>query len=289
MKLTRREHEDIAKRIITFHISSANSILKTTVSHFLKQKIPRQTTYDILKKYNVHKTTTFLSKSGRPPKISDKEVQSLVKTVNNKTGISQRRLGRQFGVHQSTISRTLKKRTSVRIFTRRKAPKYRDENQKHRAQSNSWTLYQILKPDVQLILDDEKYFSLNGDISCNRKYYTTDRSTAPSEVKFKTKMKFEPKLLVWMAVSQKGISSIYVHRSTIPIKQETYLHDCIRKRLSIVITRMTMFYFGQILLHHITRNKFKNFSRQITSNLYNVSKILQTFSKHVLLKQSGRY
>ena len=72
--------------------------------------------------------------------------------------------------------------------------------------------YKILKPDVQLILDDEKYFSLNGDISCNRKYYTTDRSTAPPEVKFKIKMKFEPNLLVWMAVSQKGISSIYVHR-----------------------------------------------------------------------------
>ena len=199
---------------------------------FLKTKnIPRQTNYDILKKYNLHKTRTFLSKSGRPAKISDKEVQSLVKTVNNKTGISQRRLGRQFGEHQSTISRTLKKRTSVKIFTRRKAPKYRDENQKHRAQSNSCTLYKILKPDVQLILDDEKYFSLNGDIACYRKYYTTDRSIALPKVKFKTKIKFEPKLLVWMAVSQKGISSIYVHRSTIAIKQETYLHDCIRKRL----------------------------------------------------------
>ena len=56
--------------------------------------------------------------------------------------------------------------------------------------------YKILKPDIQLILDDEKYFSLNGDISCNRKYYTTGRSTAPPEVKFKTKMKFELKLLV---------------------------------------------------------------------------------------------
>ena len=41
---------------------------------------------------------------------------------------------------KSTSSRTLKKRTSVKIFARRKAPKYRDENQKHRAQSNSWAL-----------------------------------------------------------------------------------------------------------------------------------------------------
>ena len=104
------------------------------------------------------------------------------------------------------ISRTLKKRTSVkRFFSKKSSPKYQDEKQKHRAQSNSCTLYKILKADVQLILDDEKYFSLNGDIACYHKYYTTDRSP---EVKFKTKMKFEPKLLVWMGVSQKGISSI---------------------------------------------------------------------------------
>ena len=167
--------------------------------------------------------------------------------------------------------RTLKKRTSVKIFTRRKAPKYRDELNQILGH------YKIWKLDVQLILDDENYFSLNGgDISCIRKYYTTDRSTALPEVKFKTKMKFESKLLVWIAVSQKGISSIYVHRSTIAIKQETYLHDCIRKRLSIVTTRMAMFYFSQILFYRITQNKFKNFSRQITLNLYNVSKILQT-------------
>ena len=84
MKLTRREHENIAKRIITFHISSANSILKTTVSHFLKQKIPRQTIYDILKKYNVHKTTTFLSKSGRPPKFLTKKYNHLSRQLTTR-------------------------------------------------------------------------------------------------------------------------------------------------------------------------------------------------------------
>ena len=40
-------------------------------------------------------------------------------------------------------------------------------------------------------------------------------------------MKFEPKLLVWMAVSQKDISSIYVHRSATVIKQKIYLNECI--------------------------------------------------------------
>ena len=37
MKLTRGHSKT---NYYTFHISSANSILKTTVSHFLKEKIP---------------------------------------------------------------------------------------------------------------------------------------------------------------------------------------------------------------------------------------------------------
>ena len=78
---------------------------------------------------------------------------------------------------------------------------------------NCWKLFKILKPHVQLILDDEKYFSLTEDISCNRKYYTTDLFTTLIEVKSKTKMKFKPKLLVWMAASQKALSAIYIHRS----------------------------------------------------------------------------
>ena len=34
-----------------------------------------------------------------------------------------------------------------------------------------------------------------------------------------------------MAISQEGVSSIYVHRSAIPIKQKIYLNKCIQKRL----------------------------------------------------------
>jgi hypothetical protein len=44
-------------------------------------------------------------------------------------------------------------------------------------------------------------------------------------------MKYEKQLLVWMAVSSKGISSIYIHRSKLTIRQEAYLNECIRKRL----------------------------------------------------------
>ena len=80
-------------------------------------------------------------------------------------------------------------------------------------------------------MDDEKYFSLTGDINSNRSYYTTDSSTTPYNVKFRCRTKFEPKILVWMAVSQQGMSRVYIHRSNGAINTETYLNECIRKRL----------------------------------------------------------
>ena len=60
----------------------------------------------ILKKYLTHGTTKFLPRKGGPVKINSKQLNDLVKTVNNKTGISQRQIARRFKVHQATISRT---------------------------------------------------------------------------------------------------------------------------------------------------------------------------------------
>ncbi len=92
-------------------------------------------------------------------------------------------------------------------------------------------MHRLIKPGVQLIMDDEKYFTFAGDIASNQSYYTVDPATTPYHIKFKRRAKFEPKLLVWMAVSPKGISRVYIHRSKVAVDTETYLNECIRKRL----------------------------------------------------------
>ena len=113
LNMCRREREELAKAIVTHHIHCAHSVLKNTVNHFASQGISQRTVYIIIKKYSTHLTIHFLPKSGRPSKISDKQLKALVQTVENKTGVSQHRLGRRFGIHYSTISRVLKSRTSV--------------------------------------------------------------------------------------------------------------------------------------------------------------------------------
>ena len=164
-------------------------------------------------------------------KVSTQQLQTQDNLVYNKAGVSQHRLGRRFGVSQSTTSRHLKKQTSVRIHKRRSAPKYKNEDQQQRAKSNCLKLYKKLSPDCQLILDNEKYFTLSGDVSGNSRYYSSDPSSAPTNIKFKQKQKYEPRLLVWIAISCRVVSSPYIHRSKIAVREKTYLkryiHCCL--------------------------------------------------------------
>ena len=39
------------------------------------------------------------------------------------------------------------------------------------------------------------------------------------------------KVMIWMVMSSKGVSDIYVHKSKQAVNQETYVKECIDKRL----------------------------------------------------------
>lgn len=106
------------------------------------------------------------------------------------------------------------------------------KDQEERARKYCGKLYRLILNGYDIILDDEKYFGLSGDnVQCNQRYYTTNPLTTPSDVKFKKKKKFSPKILVWMAMSSKGVSNIYVHKSEQAISSRIYLNECINKIL----------------------------------------------------------
>jgi hypothetical protein len=61
------------------------------------------------------------------------------------------------------------------------------------------------------MMDDEKYFLLQDQsLPTNGGFYKSDKRTTPAEIKFKRSQKFEPKILVWMAVSENDISKPFV-------------------------------------------------------------------------------
>jgi hypothetical protein len=61
--------------------------------------------------------------------------------------------------------------------------RYRQTSQKKRAKTNCEKLYRELLSGCDLILDDEKYFTLSGkNVSGNRLFYSTDPATTPADI-----------------------------------------------------------------------------------------------------------
>ena len=230
--MTRAKKEALSQRIWNFYYDAANKSVIATVKYLKKQNIPQSTIYYILKKYLKCETNKDQPRCGRPLKISNKKLNILVKSVNNRCGLSERTTARRLHVHQSTVSRNLRKRTMVVVRRRQKAPKMNSEEQEKRAKKNCGKLYRKMATDCNLIIDDEKYFTLSGNnVYCNCYFYSTNPATTPPNIKFRKKAKFEPKVMIWMAISTKGISDIYVHKNKLGVDQQTYLQECINKRL----------------------------------------------------------
>ena len=127
--MTRDKRETLSQRICNFYHDSSNNSVKTTVNFFKNQNIPQSTVYYILTKYLKYGITKDRPRSGRPAKLSNIKLNNLVKSVNNRCGLSQRKIARRYRVDQSTISRNLRRRTSIVIRKRRKAPKMNSEEQ----------------------------------------------------------------------------------------------------------------------------------------------------------------
>ena len=62
------------------------------------------------------------------------------------------------------------------------------------------------------VLDDESYFDLDGhNFFGGNRFAFKQLDNVPKNVQFKEKKKFGGKLLVWIAISEKGHSEPYFH------------------------------------------------------------------------------
>ena len=88
------------------------------------------------------------------------------------------------------------------------------------------------KSDVVIILDDESYFPLKHDeMPGNDGFYSDNKKNTPFSVKYKTKQKFALKVIIWLAISKRGHSDVYVKPSDLAINSRVYIDECIRARL----------------------------------------------------------
>ena len=123
--------------------------------------------------------------------------------VNNKDGVSQRKLAVRFQCTQSYVNRVFKN-MRLQKYKKRKIPD-RNDQQKEVNRAKCATLYSKYR-DREWILADESYFTkTHSTINGNDNFYSGNIDFAPANVKFRRKHKYEKKLLVWTAMSPRGI------------------------------------------------------------------------------------
>lgn len=196
--------------------------------HFLAENVSRSTIYAIFARYNSGVPPVGIKKPGRKPILNKTKLKKLVGAAKDHLGASNRALSRKFKVSKETIRQNLIK-MGVIYHNRVTVPRYTNKQLNEIPKRCRSLRRNYLKKNMTLILDDEKYFTFawsSGDQ--NAGFYTDDIKNTPENVRFAAKCKFESKVLVWCAISVRGISRLYIQDSKAPaINCDTYINKCL--------------------------------------------------------------
>lgn len=225
MKETNQETR--RKQIVEFFQMQSDKAKSFTVNHFQLQGLSQRMIYDVLQTYAARKTTTRKEGSGRLNwKLTNVQKAAIVRHNVDKVGVSQRKLARKYNVNQSTISRMFKD-AGVKVRKRQRAPKYNDDQIVRIKKCCKILSSKFVGKTV--VLDDESYFCLRSDEDpANDHFYTRCIEKTPNNVRYKTKAKFQTRLLVWLAVSSFGISKpVFVPRFS-SVTGKLYRDECLK-------------------------------------------------------------
>ena len=235
MSKGRSNQEILRKRVYAFLDLHPEMDKNLIIDHFRMEAIPRSTIYRILKRKENNGGAERISGSGRlPKKMPRKQIKRLEKLIDHKDGISQRGLAKRFNISQSYVCKIINSKTNIRYHKKKKVPK-RTPVQKAAVRPKCRRLISIFRKKF-VIIDDESYFGLsNTELSANAGFYSSDINQTKNDVKLKRKGKFEPKLLVWIAFSEKGISQHYIVPSGQAITEDVYISKCLTKLERFII------------------------------------------------------
>jgi hypothetical protein len=201
-----------------------------TVKHY-QRKLPKSSIYRIIKRFEEEGNVKRKCGSGQKRKeLSQNQKRALRRLLEGKVGISERWLGRKFNRDHKTI----KKDIADMGYERKKrvnAPKVTEKQKITQKKRLNKVVKGSLKATngLDVIMDDESYYPFDNQYC--KDYYVKKGQELPPERKYKRKKKYTEKLLCWIAVSPKGRSEPYFHRSKGAINSKIYKTECIEKRL----------------------------------------------------------
>lgn len=223
--------EQTRKEIYEFYLANKSRGKLFTLEHFSHVKITKRSVYRILERAENESGYKRVPGSGRVAKImTPKGIKRLKTMFDHSDRISTTQAARKFKCTHPHIIKTLAKHTNINAYRKQGIPD-RLESQKGRIKTGIDRVYRKFQ-GKSVILDDESYFTLShSTINGNDTYYSSDRDKTPASVKYRKKRKFEPKVLVWLAASDKGLSQPFFVPSRLAVNKSVYEDECIKKRL----------------------------------------------------------
>jgi hypothetical protein len=110
---------------------------------------------------------------------------------------------------------------------KKKYPKS-SEIQKIMAEIQCAYIYRYFR-NYNFIINDKKYFTLSHSLS--NSYFSSPTKSTPDSVKYQPKQKFEPEVMLWIAISKHGFSQRYLRKSGLAVSQNVYSKDYLKEYL----------------------------------------------------------
>jgi len=75
-------------------------------------------------------------------------------------------------------------------------------------------------------MDDETYFTVEGHEWTPKYYFKLPNTQPPKNVTEITKTKFPEKVLLWVAISERGISDPVFFKAGLAVNAQNYIDNC---------------------------------------------------------------
>ena len=219
MRLSTKERQILRGGVKNYLVQHPFAKKSEVVSYFQEQGYSRSTVYNAVLRHYQGLGIQDKERTGRPRKLTRGKVTKLVKQASDTVGCSLRKLSRSFHVCPATVRSNLL-REGLRYHKRQAVPKY-SETQIATVPSLCRKLLQKHIPiGTSVLMDDEKYFSYTADETPgNAGFYTKNKATCPTDVKYKQKSKFSPKVLMLIALSDHLPAIFPAHLLSVPDKR----------------------------------------------------------------------
>ena len=139
------------KRVYEFYLANKSEGKMFTIKNFEAENIPKRTIYTIMARAESESGYERVAGSGRIAKKMNKtNITRLKAMFDHGDRVSQRQAGRKFGCTHGYISKTLKKKTSIRCRKKKTIPK-RTEQQREKIRTRCGRLVKKLQNNLCIL------------------------------------------------------------------------------------------------------------------------------------------